>query len=86
MGGGNGSESLDGKSRQHRTDGRSISPPHIAAGSVAVMSVVTDNSSFFSERMDIAQLNDRELERIVDWVNNYQRKIHGYRTANEMAV
>ena len=39
---------------------------------------------FVPKGTDIGKLTDKELQRIEDWVNNYPRKIHGYRTANEM--
>jgi len=41
---------------------------------------------FVPKGIDIARLTAKELERIEDWVNNYPRRIHGYRTANEMAA
>lgn len=39
---------------------------------------------FVPKGTDIGKLPAKELRRIEDWVNNYPRKIHGYRTANEM--
>ena len=41
---------------------------------------------FVPKGTDIGKLTAKELQRIEDWVNNYPRKIHGYRTANEMAA
>ncbi len=41
---------------------------------------------FIPKGTDIGRLTDEELQRIEDWVNNYPRKIHGYKTANEMSV
>jgi IS30 family transposase len=41
---------------------------------------------FVPKGTDIGSLTDKELRRIEDWVNNYPRKIHGYKTANEIAV
>ena len=41
---------------------------------------------FVPKGTDIGKLTVKELQRIEDWVNNYPRKIHGYRTANEMAA
>jgi IS30 family transposase len=41
---------------------------------------------FVPKGMDIGKLKVTELQRIEDWVNNYPRKIHGYKTANEMAA
>lgn len=41
---------------------------------------------FIPKGTDISRLTDGELQRIEDWVNNYPRKIHGYKTANEMSV
>lgn len=39
---------------------------------------------FIPKGTDISKLTDEELQRIEDWVNNYPRRIHGYKTANEM--
>jgi transposase, IS30 family len=41
---------------------------------------------FIPKGTDIGRLTEKELQRIEDWVNNYPRKIHGYKTANEMAA
>ena len=41
---------------------------------------------FVPKGMDIGKLTVEELQRIEDWVNNYPRKILGYKTANEMAT
>lgn len=41
---------------------------------------------FIPKGTDIGMLTEKELQRIEDWVNNYPRKIHGYKTANEMLV
>lgn len=41
---------------------------------------------FVPKGTDIGKLTEKELQRIEDWVNNYPRKIHGYKTANEMAM
>ncbi len=41
---------------------------------------------FVPKGTDIGKLTVKELQRIEDWVNNYPRKILGYRTANEMAA
>jgi IS30 family transposase len=41
---------------------------------------------FVPKGMDIGKLTARELQRIEDWVNNYPRKILGYKTANDMAA
>jgi len=41
---------------------------------------------FVPKGMDIGKLTAKELQRIEDWVNNYPRRIHGYKTANEMAA
>lgn len=41
---------------------------------------------FIPKGTDIGQLTDKELQRIEDWVNNYPRRIHGYKTANEMVA
>lgn len=39
---------------------------------------------FVPKGTDIGKLSNKELQRIEDWVNNYPRKIHGYKSANEM--
>jgi IS30 family transposase len=41
---------------------------------------------FVPKGTDIGTLTVRELQRIEDWVNNYPRKIFGYKSANEMAA
>ena len=41
---------------------------------------------FIPKGTDIGKMTDAELQRIEDWVNNYPRKIHGYKTANEMVA
>ena len=41
---------------------------------------------FVPKGTDIGKLTKEELQRIEDWVNNYPRKLHGYKTANEMAA
>jgi len=41
---------------------------------------------FIPKGTDIGRLTEEELQRIEDWVNNYPRKIHGYKTANEMSA
>jgi IS30 family transposase len=41
---------------------------------------------FVPKGTDIGKLTAKELQRIEDWVNNYPRKIHNYKTANEMAA
>ena len=41
---------------------------------------------FVPKGTDIGKLTVGELQRIEDWVNNYPRRIFGYKTANEMAA
>lgn len=41
---------------------------------------------FVPKGTDIGKLSASELQRIEDWVNNYPRKIFGYKSANEMAA
>lgn len=41
---------------------------------------------FIPKGTDIGKLTEKELQRIEDWINNYPRKIHGYKTANEMVA
>lgn len=38
---------------------------------------------FIPKGTDIADIDDKEIKRIQDWMNNYPRKILGYKTANE---
>ncbi len=39
---------------------------------------------FIPKGMDIADVSNREIERIEHWMNNYPRKILGYKTAEQM--
>jgi ISTde2, transposase len=39
---------------------------------------------FLPKGTDFSRLKAKALQRIEDWVNNYPRKIFGYKTANEM--
>ncbi len=41
---------------------------------------------FIPKGTDIGKLTHKDVKRIEEWINNYPRKIHGYRSANEMAV
>ncbi|MFP3155591.1 IS30 family transposase [Lachnospiraceae bacterium ZAX-1] len=41
---------------------------------------------FVPKGMDIGELTVKQLQKIEDWVNNYPRKILGYKTANEIAT
>jgi IS30 family transposase len=41
---------------------------------------------FVPKGTDIGRLTARKLQTIEDWVNNYSRKILGYKTANEAAA
>ena len=41
---------------------------------------------FIPKGTDIGTLNKKELQRIEDWVNNYPRKILGYKSANQIAI
>lgn len=38
---------------------------------------------FVPKGTDIGKLKEKDIQRIEDWVNNYPRKILGYKTANE---
>ncbi len=40
---------------------------------------------FIPKGTDIGKITARELQRIEDWVNNYPRRIFGYKTAQQMA-
>ncbi len=41
---------------------------------------------FVPKGTDIGKLTAKELQKIEDWVNNYPRKIFGYKPANQMAA
>ena len=41
---------------------------------------------FVPKGTDIGKLTQKKLQRIEDWVNNYPRRLFGYKTANEMAA
>lgn len=41
---------------------------------------------FIPKGTDIGKLKNKDIERIEHWINNYPRRIFGYKTANEMAV
>jgi IS30 family transposase len=40
---------------------------------------------FVPKGVNIADFSDKEIQEIEDWMNNYPRKILGYKTANEVA-
>lgn len=40
---------------------------------------------FIPKGTDIGKLRHKDIQRIENWMNNYPRKIHGYKSANEMA-
>ena len=41
---------------------------------------------FIPKGTDIGKLKHKDIQRIEHWMNNYPRRIFGYRTANEMAA
>jgi IS30 family transposase len=41
---------------------------------------------FIPKGTDIGKITTKELQRIEDWVNNYPRRIFGYKSANQMAA
>ena len=41
---------------------------------------------FIPKGTDISKFKNKEIQRIEHWMNNYPRRIHGYKTANEMAA
>lgn len=41
---------------------------------------------FIPKGTDIGKLKHKDIRRIEHWMNNYPRRIHGYKTANEMAA
>ena len=41
---------------------------------------------FIPKGRDISKLSDRDIKRIENWMNNYPRKILGYKTPNELVL
>jgi len=41
---------------------------------------------FIPKGTDISKLSDKDVERIENWMNNYPRKILGYKTPNELVL
>jgi len=41
---------------------------------------------FIPKGTDIGKLSHRDIQQIEDWMNNYPRRIHGYKSAIEMAA
>ena len=41
---------------------------------------------FVPKGASITKLKNKDIQRIENWMNNYPRKIHGYRSANDMAA
>ncbi len=41
---------------------------------------------FIPKGTDISKISDTEIQRIQNWMNNYPRKILGYKTANELTA
>ena len=41
---------------------------------------------FIPKGTDIGKLNARDIRRIEQWMNNYPRKMFGYKTANEIYI
>lgn len=41
---------------------------------------------FIPKGTDIGKFKHKDIQRIESWMNNYPRKIHGYKSANEMAA
>ena len=41
---------------------------------------------FIPKGTDISKISDKEIKRIENWMNNYPRKIPGYKSANEMVL
>lgn len=41
---------------------------------------------FVPKGTDISKFSDRDIKRIEEWMNNYPRKILGYRTPNELVL
>lgn len=41
---------------------------------------------FIPKGTDIGKLKHKDIQRIEHWINNYPRRIFGYRSANEMAA
>lgn len=41
---------------------------------------------FIPKGTDIGKLKQKDIQRIEYWMNNYPRRIHGYKSANDMAA
>ena len=41
---------------------------------------------FIPKGRDISKLSDKDVKRIEEWMNNYPRKILGYKTPNELVL
>jgi len=41
---------------------------------------------FIPKGTDISKISDKEIKKIEKWMNNYPRKILGYRTANDLVL
>jgi transposase, IS30 family len=41
---------------------------------------------FIPKGTDIGKLKQKDIQRIENWMNNYPRKIHGYKSANDMVA
>jgi len=41
---------------------------------------------FIPKGTDISKLSDKDIKRIEEWMNNYPRKILGYKTPNELVL
>ena len=53
---------------------------------VATKMLINSLRRFIAKGKNIDKYNDMEIKKIEDWMNNYPRKIFGYRTANHMYI
>ena len=51
---------------------------------VATKMLINSLRRFIAKGSNIDKYSDKEIKEIEDWINNYPRKIFGYRTANQM--
>jgi len=70
----------------HISGGRSI---HITPGRGVPTKTPTNLSGVLFPRIltyNIIKFTIKDIQRIENWMNNYPQKIHGYRSAKEMAA
>jgi len=88
----NGREFLDWKAFEHSAiNGRRRTLVYFAHPYSAWERGTNENQNrmirrFVPKGTDISKLSDSDIQRIQEWMNNYPRKILGYRTPNELVL